>query len=343
MSELHVPVVRIGKIGKHPNADTLSITQADGFPVIFRTGDFNTGDLAIYVPVDSLLPLDNPAFRFLAKAEPTPGSYHRLKALRLRGIFSRGLLVTFSVPVDQGVPAESFLGMNMAESLGIKKWEPELPVTMNSEQLSDPGFAPKYGVEHYERFKHFFQPDDEVLVTEKIHGTNARFGWYKDEFWVGSHNSWRKRDDRNVWWQVAAQYDLENRLKTVPGLIVYGEVFGHKIQDLAYGCKTNERQFRVFDIFDTNNGYWLSPQQVYDFCADQGLETVPMFYRGPYTPEAFEHLKDGPSTFDPKQIREGFVIRLRTPRHYEYLGTAHVVLKSVGEEYLLRKGGTEYH
>jgi hypothetical protein len=74
-----------------------------------------------------------------------------------------------------------------------------------------------------------------------------------------------------------------------------------------------------------------------------GFEQVPVFYRGPYAPEAFEHLKDGPSTFDPKQIREGFVIRLATPRYHELPRHPHVVLKSVGEEYLLRKGGTEYH
>ncbi len=343
MSELHVPVVRIGKVGRHPNADTLSITQADGFPTIFRTGDFKEGDLAIYIPIDSLLPLDNPLFRFLAKAEPTPGSYHRLKALRLRGIFSRGLLVKPPEPMElTSIPAWK-VGQDVAEYYGIKKWEPELPVTMNSEQLSDPGFAPKYGVEHYEKYKSFFQPGDEVLVTEKIHGTNARFGWVKGEFWVGSHNSWRKRDERNLWWLVAAQYDLENKLRPADGFIVYGEVFGHKIQDLAYGCKVNERQLRVFDVFDTNSGSWLTPWEVKGFCASAGLEPVPEFYRGPYEPEKFEHLKDGPSTFDPKQMREGFVIRLVQPRHYDYFGTDHVVLKSVGEEYLLRKGGTEWH
>jgi hypothetical protein len=141
MSELHVPVVRIGKVGKHPNADTLSITQAGGFPVIFRTGDFKEGDLAIYVPIDSLLPLDNPLFRFLAKAEPTPGSYHRLKALRLRGIFSRGLLAPASDPrTAKGTP---IVGRRIWPTCyGIKKYEPELPVSMNTEQLPDPGFAP---------------------------------------------------------------------------------------------------------------------------------------------------------------------------------------------------------
>jgi hypothetical protein len=30
----------------------------------------------------------------------------------------------------------------MADMLGIKKYEPELPVSMNTEQLPDPGFAP---------------------------------------------------------------------------------------------------------------------------------------------------------------------------------------------------------
>lgn len=39
MSEFCVTVVEIGKVGRHPNADTLSITQVLGsYPCIFRTG-----------------------------------------------------------------------------------------------------------------------------------------------------------------------------------------------------------------------------------------------------------------------------------------------------------------
>lgn len=38
MSEFHVEVVRVGPVTKHPNADTLSITNIHGgYPVIMRT------------------------------------------------------------------------------------------------------------------------------------------------------------------------------------------------------------------------------------------------------------------------------------------------------------------
>ncbi len=41
MSEFYVRVFRIGKVGKHPRADTLSITQGPGgYPVCFKTGEF---------------------------------------------------------------------------------------------------------------------------------------------------------------------------------------------------------------------------------------------------------------------------------------------------------------
>ena len=62
MSEGAVQVVRIGPVRKHPNADTLSVTDIHGgYPVIFRTGDYHEGDLAVYVPVDSIVPAADPA------------------------------------------------------------------------------------------------------------------------------------------------------------------------------------------------------------------------------------------------------------------------------------------
>lgn len=45
MSEFHVEVVRVGPVTKHPNADTLSITNIHGgYPVIMRTGVFDAMD-----------------------------------------------------------------------------------------------------------------------------------------------------------------------------------------------------------------------------------------------------------------------------------------------------------
>lgn len=87
MSEFHVEVVRIDKIGKHPNADALEITHVRGqYPVIVKLGQFREGDLAVHVPVDAIMSPDDSQWDFL------DGHYH-IKAKKIRGILSLGMLV----------------------------------------------------------------------------------------------------------------------------------------------------------------------------------------------------------------------------------------------------------
>lgn len=85
MSQFSVPVVVIGPVEKHPNADTLSITQVEGCPVIFQTVNFKEGDYAIYVPVDAVVPVDGDAFGFLKTKEG-----QKTARVRRRGPGARG-------------------------------------------------------------------------------------------------------------------------------------------------------------------------------------------------------------------------------------------------------------
>src|SRR5260370_38515119 len=92
-SEFVVECVKLGPLVKHPNADTLSIVQVDGYPCIVKNDTFKEGDLAVYIPVDSLVPTHReelPDFHFLAKPDRT---HHRVRAIKLRGVFSMGLLI----------------------------------------------------------------------------------------------------------------------------------------------------------------------------------------------------------------------------------------------------------
>lgn len=113
MSTFTVPVIRVKSIQKHPNADTLSFIDVDGVNVIFRTGDFNEGDLAVYVPVEAVVPLKRREFAFLKTKDGQ--ETHRVKAKRLRGLYSEGLLV----------PVEFFEneGDDVAVKRGIVKYE----------------------------------------------------------------------------------------------------------------------------------------------------------------------------------------------------------------------------
>lgn len=296
MSEFNVVVVQIGKVGKHPNADTLSITQVNGsYPVIFRTGDFNPGDNAVYVPVDAIVPLADPRFSFLEKP--------RIKAKKLRGIFSMGLLVA--------AQPEWAVGQLVHEELGVTKYvEPVLSATHGD---NEPGPAiawHDYDLEAYRKFSHVLNPGEEVRVTEKLHGANGRWTYQDGRLWVGSHHCWKAPPHDggplNIWWEIAQKYELENKLKKHEGLTLYGEVYGW-VQDLRYGAESGELWLAVFDMRD-RHGRWLESYQVGVLCRSMGLPMVPVIYDGPFEPSVLG-LAEGPSTLFPGHIREGIVIQ----------------------------------
>jgi RNA ligase (TIGR02306 family) len=337
VSTFRVPVVKIAKVGKHPNADSLSITQVEGCPCIFRTGDFQPGDYAIYVPVEAVVPVDSPTFAFLGDPERPSKKTVRVKAKKLRGIFSMGILIK----VPDGVNPSVQLGQDMAQLLGVKKYvEPEsaLKIVVGQNE-KDPGFMPVYGVEHYRKYQKVLEPGEEITITEKLHGCNGRWTYRDGRLWTGSHNCIKKLDPERpcLWWRVALDYKLEEKLKDYPGLVIYGEVYG-QVQDLKYGTKPGEVRLAVFDVYDAAQGRFLNWEYAAALCTKLGLPMVPVLYVGPYSDETTKSFVDGKSTIA-DNIREGVVIKPTTDRWDPRCG--RVVLKLVSEAYLLRKGGTE--
>jgi RNA ligase (TIGR02306 family) len=329
MSTFKVEVVTLPKFEKHPNADRLFIAKIFDYPVIFNNvNNYREGDLVAYVPVDAVVPM-TPEWAFLGESERS----HRIKAKKLRGIFSMGLLVN--------APEGSKVGDDVTEQLGIIKYEPREPQYMGGENEKDPGFIPCYtDIENYRRYSHILQPDEKVHIFEKVHGANMRFLWHKDRFWLGSRNKIKKEDPKNLWWKAAYQHFLSEKAKRFPGLVFYGEVFGSNVQDLAYGARKNEIFIRCFDVFDINRGIYLSIEEALEFIQNAGLESVPHLYTGPWRPDLVK-LAEGKSTIA-DNVREGFVVRPDKERWSDEVG--RVILKVVGQNYLLRKGKrTEYH
>lgn len=198
MSDFHCEVVEVKNVGRHPNADTLSIADANGNPVIFRTGDYKDGDLAVYVPVDAIVP-DTEEWSFL-------GGHRRIRAKRLRGVFSMGLLTSVRPGME--------LGQDVMVEMGIEKYEPENFAhrggkggrVMPGDSEPDPGFLPEYtDIEGYRRWKTILEPGEEVVLTEKIHGANARFVYRDDRLWVGSRKQIKRKPgthDPSQWFAI---------------------------------------------------------------------------------------------------------------------------------------------
>ena len=357
MSDFYVKAVRLRNIERHPNADTLSIVGvggedgSPGNPVIFSTKDFKEGDLVGYVPVDSIVP-DTEQWSFLK-------GHRRIKARKLRGIFSMGLLC----PLPQGVFHE---GDNLKEALNITKYEPEADHEIPKDPWTGPklkGWSPvvlikrlyyywKFGrpkltgtpkfifpeyvdIESLRKWGKVLQEGEEVVLTEKIHGSCSRYAVHKKKFWVGSHHQFKGRPKSGKpdnFWQAAFNANLETKLAKAPGIAFYGEIYGRVQRGFGYDCPSDVR-VRFFDARDLTTLKYLDYQDFVNLCDRLDLERVPELYKGPWK-ESLKELSEGQSILA-KHIREGFVIKPTRERHNPKLG--RVILKMVGEAYLTSK------
>lgn len=148
-----------------------------------------------------------------------------------------------------------------------------------------------------------------VQITEKIHGSNGRFAFVDDKFYVGSHEQW-KMDGANVWWNVARQFpEIEAFCRQYPGLVLYGEV-GPTQKGFRYGADEGKTFFFAFDVYDPTKGEWYWPSNL-----SASVNTAPVLYAGPYSLDVVKQFVDGPSTVPgAKNIREGIVISSATRR-----------------------------
>jgi hypothetical protein len=206
---------------------------------------------------------------------------------------------------------------------------------------------PIYGVDSLKKAPRLFADGEPVLVTEKIHGTNFRFGWVRRKFlgfrfgWrfvVGSHRTIKEPGRGNhfygedVWSKAAESMGLAAKAAAHKGHTFFGELYGHthsgqKIQDLTYGrLPAQGPGLVIFDVLGPTG--WLTPTRRRAVVLKAGLEQVPALMIGEYHP-GFLELAEGTSTLAP-HVREGIVI--------ESLDAPRKKAKFVGQGYLLRAG-----
>ncbi len=340
MATFKVEVVAIA-IEEHTNADALELARVGSYRSVVRKGQFSTGDLVAYIPEQAIVP--DALLEELGLTGRLAGKgKNRVKAVRLRGVLSQGLCVAAR-------PHWS-LGDDVGEELGIEKYVPEIPTQLAGEVRAMVGKTLKYDVENIKRFPDVLKEGEEVVMTEKLHGTWCMVGLIDDEIVISSKGQSAKGlafvpGVDNTYTRVAIQLKLEQALRATGEAAIYvlGEVFGRGLQDLQYGQR--EACFRVFDVYvgrPTQGGY-LSDADLDAFCETHAIERVPILYRGPLSEEALAEHTNGQESISGEgaHMREGVVVRPVVERRDDELG--RVQLKSISDAYLLRKGGTEFN
>ena len=123
-------IQRIWSIEPIEGADRIELAHVLGWQCVVNKGQFQPMDLAVYFEVDSFLPCV-PEFEFLRSSSyrktDIMGEGFRLRTMKFRGQISQGLLLPVSeFPV---IPADAELGTDVAELLGVRKWEIEERIT----------------------------------------------------------------------------------------------------------------------------------------------------------------------------------------------------------------------
>jgi RNA ligase (TIGR02306 family) len=383
MSSFEVKAVRVDNVEEHPNADRLTLLSIGGYKCISNkkedgTWRYKAGDVVIYIPEQALLPewlLKRMGFWNEAENKGTLAGKegNRVKAIRLRGIVSQGVVYPVTLEFDEyfnvmvdGNEHTIQLGKDVAEVLGIEKWEPPVPLHMAGEVTNLSGKAIKYDIENIQKYPNVLTEGEEVVFTEKIHGTWTCVAvWPElnhsdlldgDTFTASKGLSGQglvfknnERNDNNLYvrnlCKLHAAGTIAKLREMFPNQPVFmlGEIFG-KVQDLQYGVK--DTTFRVFDIWVGNHfdGRYLNVDELLDVANTLNLDTVPYLWRGPFTMEEATKWRDGKETVSGKglHIREGIVIKPVVERQDLELG--RVILKFVSPDYLLRKGDvTEFN
>ena len=364
MSTFFVPLTTVLEVKPHPHADRLDIVKVYGWEVIAGRDNYKVGDKVVYVPVDSLLPqdLENKLFPTDSKIKLHK---HRIKSIRIRGLVSQGLLINPKEVHMANYPLET----NLANALQITKYEPpanEIPSHMGvktSKKITNPNFHKYTSLENYKWYDRSFQEGELVYISEKLHGTNFRAGWVKNEpntFWKkilnffhalpeyefcwGSHNVQIQGKlfhkgyyGVDIYTKMVKQYDLKNRIPK--GYVIYGEIVGDKIQKLYnYGLGPDEHELYVFDVM--KDGEYLSYHMYQEFCGINRLLQVPLYYLGPLNRNTILLHRDGDSAIGGQKIREGIVLK---PQVETTCFFGRKVLKVISEQYYMIKDVSDFH
>jgi len=295
-----------------------------------------------------------------------PEKKRRITVRRFRGEWSEGLLLPLS-----SFDFDAMEGDDVSDILGVYHYQPPEPgestcprnpnkglrprslrgwwywlltklgfkpngETGGLNEKAPPTMPPVYDIDAYKNFVGCFESGEQVVVTEKIHGSNARFTFQKGKMYAGSRQLWKKPGTACIWWTAVKQLPwIEAWCRTHEGYTLYGEVVPTQGEKYSYGCTANSTvKLFVFDIL-TPDGRWLEYEETYiPDSTTTDLNWVPLLYKGPFDEAIIKPLADGKSeVMGAAQLdREGCVIKPLKERHVHGLG--RLQLKIVSNKFL---------
>ena len=186
-------IVHEARIEPHPNADRIEICRIGDYQSVVAKGQFSNGDLVAYIPESSILPQS-----LIEEMEMTGKlggkEANRISPVRFRGVVSQGIVY----PLPNARP-----GDDVTEQLGVTKYTPPIPDYMQGQVYHAEGNTVHYDVENFKKYPELLQEGEEVVMTEKLHGSQCQMGYHHGEPIItsklyGAHGQVLYNNDENA-------------------------------------------------------------------------------------------------------------------------------------------------
>ena len=262
----------ISEITPHGNAERLELARVLGWQAVVKKGEFKTGERAVFVVIDTILP--NAVWSEFLADKNSPDKPIRLKTAKLRGEYSQGLVRPRSVLPEHMRSWQT--GADVGGELGVKKYEKEIPTQLAGEAI---GGFPTFIVAQTDEENALSNPElvAEVLAQSRIHGMSVTLKLDGSSCTVIAHDgeithvcSRRyslKESTENGFWLAARKLSIP---KGWSGAI-QGELMGPGVQ--GNQLKLREPELFVFQI--KHDGRFLAPREMGAFSEKLGAKNPP--------------------------------------------------------------------
>jgi len=332
-----------------PGADNIEVATVKGWHCVVKKGDFKIGDWCIYFEVDSVLPELEP-FEFLRKncwIERYKG--FRIKTVKLRGQVSQGLVMplTIFLSLKRHIePAYLEPGIDLTNTFNVQKYVPEIPSCLSGKVVAPfpTNIIPKTDEERVENLSDTLEQlhGTSIYITEKLDGSSCTFYLYDDHFGVCGRNWEWEEDNKNMNWEIARKYDIENKLRyyklqTGCEIALQGEIIGPGIQKNKYNLdKVTVRFFTSHDLTKHQQDTFARLLSILRYLNLKPVPIVDKYSILEKDSDYWIEKSKGFSTLNSRIKREGIVVKTLENKTWPGLGI--ISFKAINPEYLLKYG-----
>jgi RNA ligase (TIGR02306 family) len=260
----------VTKVVPIEGANNIELAEVLGWNVVIKKGEFNKGDLCIYIRIDTTVNPTFKCFSHLANSK-NPNKRIRINTRKFINVYSQGLLISID-----NYKLEPAIGIDVTDIFDVKKYEKEENESFSNKPKGDfpTELISKTNEEHLKNKITALEKlvNKKIYISKKMDGSSLTI-IVKDKSIIVCSRNYIVNEDSTMYKYVINE-KINDRITAENNLAIQGEFCGPNIN--SNQMKLNKYKFYVFNIKDLNENRYLNLDEMNILCKKLDLETVPI-------------------------------------------------------------------